>query len=106
MTILLQPQGQRRKAKKPAPVLLKKPVTIEARVVDIISRVLLIDEIEIGMSTRLIEDLGADFLDLTEIVMEIEEEFEVTITDSAAESAALVSDLVRLASTVPPTNKK
>lgn len=44
----------------------------------------------------LVEDLGADSLDMIEIVMAIEEQFDVAITDDAAEEVKSVADAVRV----------
>lgn len=50
---------------------------------------------EIGAETRM-EDLGADLLDMVEIVMGLEEEFLVDITDEDAEQVKTVADAVQL----------
>ena len=57
---------------------------IQAKVVQIISEQLGKDESEIKMSSHFIEDLDADSLDTVELVMALEEEFEVDIPDEAA----------------------
>lgn len=49
-------------------------------------------------SDRLVEDLGADSLDLVELVMAFEEEFNVDIPDETAESIRTVGDIYKLAS--------
>ena len=46
---------------------------------------------------KLIEDLGADSLDLVELVMALEEEFEVAIPDADAERIKTVGDVIRYA---------
>ena len=60
----------------------------------IIADVLNVDAGTITMDTRFIDDLGADSLDLFQIVMEIEQAFHITIDDSAAEKISTVGDAV------------
>ena len=49
----------------------------------------------ITLSSSFIEDIGADSLDIVELVMELEEEFEVTIPDDEAERIKTVADAIR-----------
>jgi acyl carrier protein len=67
---------------------------IQAKVVKIISEQLGKDESEITMSSNFIEDLDADSLDTVELVMALEEEFEVDIPDEAAEKITTVQSAV------------
>ena len=67
---------------------------IQAKVVKIISEQLGKDESEIKMSSHFIEDLDADSLDTVELVMALEEEFEVDIPDEAAEKITTVQSAV------------
>ena len=67
---------------------------IQAKVVQIISEQLGKDESEISMSSNFIEDLDADSLDTVELVMALEEEFEVDIPDEAAEKISTVQSAV------------
>ena len=67
---------------------------IQAKVVKIISEQLGKDESEISMSSNFIEDLDADSLDTVELVMALEEEFEVDIPDEAAEKITTVQSAV------------
>lgn len=60
----------------------------------IISEVLNVDESEITMDTTFIDDLGADSLDVFQIIMGIEEEFDIEIPTEAAEDIVTVSDAV------------
>lgn len=48
------------------------------------------------LSTRLHHDLGFDSLDLVEVVMELEDEFQIVILDEAFEDARTIGDLVRV----------
>lgn len=60
----------------------------------IISEVLNVDEDEVTMETSFVDDLGADSLDLFQIIMGIEEEFEIEIANEEAEKIATVGDAV------------
>lgn len=67
---------------------------ILAKIVQIIGEQLGKDESEISMSSNFIEDLDADSLDTVELVMALEEEFEVDIPDEAAEKITTVQSAV------------
>jgi acyl carrier protein len=60
----------------------------------IISEVLNVDEDEITMETTFVDDLGADSLDVFQIVMGIEEEFDIEIANEDAENIITVADAV------------
>lgn len=60
----------------------------------IIGEVLNIDEDEITMDTTFVDDLGADSLDIFQIIMGIEEEFDIEIANDEAENIVSVSDAV------------
>ena len=60
----------------------------------IIAEVLNVDEEEITMDTTLVDDLGADSLDVFQIIMGIEEEFDIEIANEEAEKIATVGDAV------------
>ncbi|HIX16389.1 MAG TPA: acyl carrier protein [Candidatus Hungatella pullicola] len=61
---------------------------------DIIAEVLNIDADEITMNATFVDDLGADSLDIFQIIMGIEEEFDIEIPNEVAENIATVSDAV------------
>ena len=63
-------------------------------VVDIIVEELAVDEDEITLEASFIEDLGADSLDVVELVMAFEEEFDIEIPDEDAEDIQTVQDAV------------
>ena len=65
---------------------------IEAKVKSIIADQLGVGEDEIKAESSFIEDLGADSLDIVELVMAFEEEFGVEIPDDAAEKINTVGD--------------
>ncbi len=60
----------------------------------IIAEVLNVDEEEITMETTFVDDLGADSLDIFQIIMGIEEEFDIEIANEEAEKIATVGDAV------------
>ncbi len=60
----------------------------------IISEVLNVDEQEITMDTTFVDDLGADSLDIFQIIMGLEEEFDIEIANEEAEKIATVGDAV------------
>ena len=60
----------------------------------IIAEVLNVDADEISMETTFVDDLGADSLDIFQIIMGIEEEFDVEIPNEAAEHIVTVGDAV------------
>ncbi len=60
----------------------------------IIADVLNVDADEITMDTTFVDDLGADSLDIFQIIMGIEEEFDIEINNEDAEKIATVSDAV------------
>ena len=60
----------------------------------IIAEVLNVDADEITMDTTFVDDLGADSLDFFQIIMGIEEEFDIEIPNEAAESIVTVADAV------------
>ena len=60
----------------------------------IIAEVLNVDEAEITMETTFVDDLGADSLDIFQIIMGLEEEFDIEIQNEAAESIVTVADAV------------
>jgi len=67
---------------------------IQDKVIDILVQRLSLQPAQIRPDSRLIEDLGADSLDVVEIVMQLEETFGIEITDEQAESVRTVSELL------------
>jgi acyl carrier protein len=72
---------------------------IEAKVKSIIADQLGVGEDEIKPESSFIEDLGADSLDIVELVMAMEEEFEVEIPDEEAENIKTVGDAINYINT-------
>jgi acyl carrier protein len=72
---------------------------IENKVKGIIADQLGVGEDEIKPESSFIEDLGADSLDIVELVMAMEEEFEVEIPDEEAENIKTVGDAINYINT-------
>jgi acyl carrier protein len=68
--------------------------TIEAQVKKIVVEHLGVEEDKVVVEASFIDDLGADSLDIVELVMAFEEEFGVEIPDDAAEKIATVQDAI------------
>lgn len=64
------------------------------RVTKIIVDRLGVDEADVTLEASFKEDLGADSLDVVELVMELEDEFDMEISDEDAEKIATVGDAV------------
>lgn len=61
---------------------------------NIIGEVLSVDADDIDMDTAFVDDLGADSLDIFQIIMGIEEEFDIEIANEEAEKIRTVGDAV------------
>lgn len=68
--------------------------SVQDRVIDIVASQLGVSKEQITSETSFINDLGADSLDTVELVMELEEEFEINIPDDAAEKIQTVGQAV------------
>ena len=64
--------------------------TIETKVIEIVSEQMGVDKAEISRNTSFINDLNADSLDTVELVMEFEDEFDMSIPDEEAEKIQTV----------------
>ena len=67
---------------------------VQAKVNEIIVQQLGVDAVKVTIEASFVDDLGADSLDVVELVMAFEEEFGVEIPDEAAEKIATVKDAV------------
>lgn len=67
---------------------------IQIKVFDLIAEALGVDASEISIESHFINDLGADSLDLVELVMAFENQFDIKIPDEDAEKIVSVSDAV------------
>jgi acyl carrier protein len=72
-----------------------KVASVQERVIDIVAEQLGVDKEKITPETSFVNDLGADSLDTVELVMELEEEFDITIPDDAAEKIQTVGQAVQ-----------
>jgi acyl carrier protein len=66
--------------------------TNQERLIEIIAKQLGVDEDNVTADASFMEDLGADSLDTVELVMALEEEFDIEIPDSDAEKIQTVQD--------------
>src|SRR5438552_12369411 len=66
----------------------------EERVIEIVCENLGVNKEQVTRQTSFIEDMGADSLDIVELVMELEEEFEITIPDEQAEKIKTVGEAI------------
>jgi acyl carrier protein len=71
-----------------------KVASVQDRVIEIVASQLGVSKEQITPETSFINDLGADSLDTVELVMELEEEFEINIPDDAAEKIQTVGQAV------------
>ena len=67
-------------------------MSIEDKVKKIIAEKLSVDSHEVVPEASFVDDLGADSLDLVELIMSMEEEFDVEISDEDAEKLVTVKD--------------
>lgn len=71
------------------------------RVCVLISRELRVDLDKVMPAARLAEDLAADHLDVTDIVMSVEDLFEITVTNEQLEAVRTVADVIALVEQPP-----
>ena len=69
-------------------------MSVEQKVKQIIVEQLGVDEAQVDMDASFVDDLGADSLDIVELVMAFEEAFDLDIPDEDAEKIAKVKDAV------------
>ena len=68
--------------------------SVEERVIDIVAEQLGVERDKITRDTHFVNDLGADSLDTVELVMELEEEFDISIPEDQAEKIQRVGEAV------------
>lgn len=68
--------------------------SVEERVIDIVTEQLGVSKDKVNRDSSFVNDLGADSLDTVELVMELEEEFDLNIPDDAAEKIQTVGQAV------------
>ena len=67
---------------------------VSERVINIVAEQLGVDKEKVKYETSFVNDLGADSLDTVELVMELEEEFDINIPDDAAEEIQTVGQAI------------
>jgi len=67
---------------------------IEERVIEIVAEELSVEKDKIRRETTFIQDLGADSLDIVELIMALEEEFDISIPDDEAEKITTVGEAI------------
>lgn len=70
-------------------------MSVEERVIEIVSEQMGVQKDQVTKDTSFVNDLGADSLDTVELVMEFEEEFDITIPDEEAEKIQTVGQAVK-----------
>jgi len=68
--------------------------SVDERVIAIVAEQLGVNKDQINLETSFVNDLGADSLDTVELVMELEEEFDINIPDDAAEKIQTVGQAI------------
>ena len=79
---------------------------IEQKVIEIISEQMGVDKTEITRETSFINDLNADSLDTVELVMEFEDEFDMSIPDEEAEKIQTVGAAIDYILTIAQSKKQ
>ena len=79
---------------------------VEDKVKQIIVGQLGVEESTVIGKARFIEDLGADSLDIVELVMAMEEAFEIDIPDEEAENIRTVDDAISFIRKISPAKKQ
>ncbi len=75
------------------------PVSVEDRVRKIVCEQLGVSNEEVNKDSSFVDDLGADSLDTVELVMALEEEFDLEIADEEAEKISTVEEAVNYINT-------
>lgn len=69
-------------------------MSVEERVINIVIEQMGVTKENVSKETSFVNDLGADSLDTVELVMELEEEFDITIPDEKAEEIQTVGQAI------------
>ena len=69
-------------------------MSVEERVIEIVSEQMGVSKDQVTRETSFVNDLGADSLDTVELVMEFEDEFELSIPDEEAEKIQTVGQAI------------
>lgn len=68
--------------------------TTEERVIEIVTEQMGVDKAQLTRETSFVNDLGADSLDTVELVMEFEDEFDISVPDEDAEKIQTVGQAI------------
>ena len=69
-------------------------MSVHDKLIDIIAEQLSVDKEKVVPAASFVDDLGADSLDLVELIMAMEEAFEIEIADEVAEKIITVQDAI------------
>ena len=69
-------------------------MSVEEKLIDIIAEQLSVDKEKVVQGASFVDDLGADSLDLVELIMAMEEAFDIEIADEIAEKITTVKDAI------------
>ncbi|MFW8601031.1 acyl carrier protein [Desulfobacterota bacterium M19] len=72
----------------------EKNMSVEDQLIDIIAEQLSVDKAKVVPAASFVDDLGADSLDLVELIMAMEEAFDTEISDEIAEKILTVQDAI------------
>ena len=73
-------------------------LNVEERVMNIVSEQMGFEKEKLTMDTSFVGDLGSDSLDQVELMMQLEDEFGISIPEEATENVQTIGDVVRLIS--------
>lgn len=71
-------------------------VALFEKIKKMVSKELNVDESKVTLETNFVDDLGADSLDAIELIMTVENEFDISISDEEAQTIQTVKDIVAL----------
>lgn len=89
--------------KKEGVISSQREQELLAKIIPVFAKTLEIDKDKIKPDSKIIEDLGADSLDTVELVMALEEEFNLEIPDEDAEKMKTIDDVVVYLNSQIPT---
>lgn len=69
-------------------------MSVEEKLIDIIAEQLSVDKDKVVPQASFVDDLGADSLDLVELIMAMEEAYDIEIADEVAEKIVTVQDAI------------
>ena len=64
------------------------------KVRSVVAKILKVDEEKITMETSLVNDVGADSIDAVEIIMELEDQFDIEFDDESTQNVQKIGDIV------------